>query len=192
MLRDYEDGLAIAPSDYTVKDAIGEWLRYGLSSRDQQTVETCTHLCRSHVVPALGARKLRDLSAEDVDRWLAAKAQTLSTRTLQGLHSCLNRADGRAMARDKVKRNVMALCSVPQGRRYQDPEVASDTRAASVLHRRPPCPARHAGARSRARRRPLVGARLAFAPADWRERPAARERSCAGRVGGASGPSGPP
>lgn len=165
MLRDYEDGLAIAPSDYTVKDAIGEWLRYGLSSRDQQTVETCTHLCRSHVVSAFGAWKLRDLSAEDVDRWLAAKAQTLSTRTLQGLHSCLNRAGKRAMARDKVKRNMVALCSVPQG---------------------------HAGTRSRTRRRPLAGARLAFAPADRRERPAARERSCAGRVGGASGPSGPP
>ena len=38
VLRDYEDGPAIAPSDYTVKDAIGEWLRYGFSSRGQQTV----------------------------------------------------------------------------------------------------------------------------------------------------------
>lgn len=38
VLRDYEDGPAIAPSDYTVKDAIGEWLLYGFSSRDQQTV----------------------------------------------------------------------------------------------------------------------------------------------------------
>ena len=37
-LRDYEDGPAIAPSDYTVKDAIGEWLRYGFSSRGRQTV----------------------------------------------------------------------------------------------------------------------------------------------------------
>jgi integrase len=133
VLRDYEDGLAIAPSDYTVKDAVEEWLRYGLSSRDQQTVETCTHLCRSHIVPALGARKLRDLSAEDVDRWLAAKAQTLSTRTLQGLHSCLNRAVKRAMARDKVKRNVVALCSVPQGRGGRPSKSLTLTQAEAVL-----------------------------------------------------------
>jgi hypothetical protein len=26
VLRDYEDGLVILPSGYTVKDAIGEWL----------------------------------------------------------------------------------------------------------------------------------------------------------------------
>jgi len=50
-----------------------------------------------------------------VDRWLAGKAETLSTRTLQGLHACLNRAVKRAMARDKVKRNVVTLCSVPKG-----------------------------------------------------------------------------
>jgi hypothetical protein len=29
---DYEDGLAIAPSGHRVKDAIGEWLRYGLTA----------------------------------------------------------------------------------------------------------------------------------------------------------------
>jgi hypothetical protein len=32
-----------------------------------------------------------------------------------GLHSMLNRAITRAMARDKVKRNVVTLCSVPTG-----------------------------------------------------------------------------
>ncbi len=52
-------------------------------------------------IPPLGARKLRDLSAEDVDRWLAAKAKTLSTRTLQSIHSCLNRSVKRVMARER-------------------------------------------------------------------------------------------
>jgi hypothetical protein len=70
---------------------------------------------QKHVIPSLGARKLRDLSAEDIDRRLAAKATTLSTRSLQAFHSCLNRAVKRAMAWDKVERNVVALCSVPQG-----------------------------------------------------------------------------
>ncbi|GAA4578648.1 hypothetical protein GCM10023176_54980 [Micromonospora coerulea] len=57
-----------------------------------------------------------DLTATDVDRWLMGKAQHLSTRTLRLLHSLLNRAVNRAMARDKVKRNVVALCAVPNGR----------------------------------------------------------------------------
>ena len=59
--------------------------------------------------------KLRDLSADDVDKWLAEKAQILSTRTLQEVRSVLKHAITRAQARDKVKRNVVLLCEVPQG-----------------------------------------------------------------------------
>ncbi|MEU3222545.1 tyrosine-type recombinase/integrase [Streptomyces sp. NPDC006976] len=116
VLRDFEDGLAIAPTGYTVRDAVTDWLAYGLSGRDKSTVETNTILCNTHVIPALGARKLRDLSADDVDRWLAEKSKLLSTRSLEAIRSCLNRAVKRAMARDKVKRNVVELCSVPAGR----------------------------------------------------------------------------
>lgn len=63
----------------------------------------------------LGARKLRDLSADDVDRWLSDKAQSLSTRSLRETRSVLKRAVTRAQARDKVKRNVVLLCEVPKG-----------------------------------------------------------------------------
>jgi integrase len=133
VLRDYEDGLAIAPADYTVERAVNDWLSYGLNGRDPATVKTCTILCRTHIIPALGARKLRDLSAEDVDKWLAAKAKTLSTRTLQGLHGCLNRAIKRAMARDKVKRNVVALCSVPKGKEGRPSKALTFAQAEAVL-----------------------------------------------------------
>jgi hypothetical protein len=115
VLRDYEDGLAIAPTGYTVREAVNDWLAYGLAGRDDKTVTTASGLCRHHVIPSLGTRKLRDLNAEDADKWLDQKAKTLSTRTLQGLHSCLNRAVKRAMARNKVKRNVVELCAVPKG-----------------------------------------------------------------------------
>ncbi|WP_309049176.1 site-specific integrase [Streptomyces sp.] len=133
VLRDHEDGLAIAPTGYTVADAVNDWLAYGLAGRDQRTVENCTNLSRKHVIPGLGARKLRDLSAEDVDRWLVTKAQTLSTRSLQAVHSCLNRAVKRAMARDKVKRNVVELCSVPQGQPGRPSKALSFAQAEAVL-----------------------------------------------------------
>ncbi|QUW92702.1 site-specific integrase [Streptomyces sp. V17-9] len=133
VLRDHEDGLAIAPTGYTIADAVNDWLAYGLAGRDQRTVENCTNLSRKHVIPGLGARKLRDLSAEDVDRWLAAKARTLSTRSLQAVHSCLNRAVKRAMARDKVKRNVVELCSVPQGQPGRPSKALTFAQAEAVL-----------------------------------------------------------
>ncbi|MBV9143448.1 MAG: site-specific integrase [Pseudonocardiales bacterium] len=133
VLRDHNDGLAIAPTGYTVAHAMTEWLAYGLSGRDQSTLTTCTILSTTHIIPALGARKLRDLSAEDVETWLADKATILSTRTLQSLRSCLNRAINRAMARDKVKRNVVALCSVPKGQPGRPSKALTLTQAENVL-----------------------------------------------------------
>ncbi len=133
VLRDYEDGLAIAPEGYTVAQALSDWLAHGLNGRDRGTIITCTILCQTHIIPALGARKLRDLRAEDIDKWLAVKAKTLSTATLMRLHSCLNRAIGRAMARDNVRRNVVALCSVPQGQPGRPSKALTMVQAEAIL-----------------------------------------------------------
>jgi integrase len=115
VLRDHEDGLAIAPTSYTVADAVTDWLAYGLGGQSTATRAKYRSLATEHVISSLGARKLRDLTAEDVDKWLANKAATLSTSTLGNLHSILNRSVSRAMARDKVKRNVVPLCTIPKG-----------------------------------------------------------------------------
>jgi integrase len=115
VLRDHEDGLAIAPEGYTVGDAVSEWLQFGVHRGGASTLANYERICRLHILPKLGARKLRDLSAEEVDRWLAQLARFVSTRTLRLAHGCLNRAVSRAMARDKVKRNVVPLASVPKG-----------------------------------------------------------------------------
>jgi integrase len=133
VLRDHEDGLAIAPGDYTVAAAVTDWLAHGLNGRDRGTVTTCTILCQTHIIPALGARKLRDLAADDVDRWLAAKARTLSTATLMRLHSCLNRSINRAMARDQVRRNVVSLCSVPKGQPGRASKALTMAQAEAIL-----------------------------------------------------------
>jgi hypothetical protein len=68
VLRDHEDGLAIAPHGYTVAEAVEDWLAYALTGRAESTIEKYGYLCRGHVIPDLGARKLRELSATDVDR----------------------------------------------------------------------------------------------------------------------------
>jgi hypothetical protein len=96
VIRDHEDGLAVAPNNLTVAHVVNDWLTYGLGGRSRATVAKCNHLCRIHVIPALGARKLRELSAADVDRWLAERAKVLSTRSLQEVYQCINRAINRA------------------------------------------------------------------------------------------------
>lgn len=133
ILRDYEDGLAISPHDYTVARAVNDWLSYGLNGRDPQTVTTVTILANTHVIPDLGARKLRELSADDVDKWLAEKAKTLSTRTLRDIRSVLRRAIARAQARDKVKRNVVLLCDIPTGQPGRPSKALTFDQAEAIL-----------------------------------------------------------
>jgi len=99
-----------------VTETVRDWLAYGLADRSAATVANYTTIAEVRIIGSLGRRKLRELSAEDVDRWLRAQAREVSTRTLRLMHSILNRAVTRAMARDKVKRNVVALCAVPTGR----------------------------------------------------------------------------
>ncbi|MFI7586269.1 tyrosine recombinase XerC [Spongisporangium articulatum] len=133
VLRDLDDGLAIAPTDYTVEQAVRDWLTYGLNGRDANTVAKYRSLSETHVIPNLGARRLRDLSAEDVDKWLASKTTELSTRSLQEIRACLNRSVRRAMARDKVKRNVVELCSVPEGKPGRPSKALTLAQAEAVL-----------------------------------------------------------
>jgi integrase len=88
---------------------------------------------KNHVLPAIGARKLRDLSVEDVDGWLASKRDVLGTRSLKIVHSILNRSVKNAMRRDKVKRNVVDLCDAPEGRAGRPSKALTLNQAESVL-----------------------------------------------------------
>jgi hypothetical protein len=44
IIREYEDGLVIGGHEYTVTDAVRDWLAFGLSGRDRVTVTKCTML----------------------------------------------------------------------------------------------------------------------------------------------------
>jgi integrase len=134
MLRDLDDGMSIAPSHYTVAEAVRYWLEFGLSSRSERTVENYRFLAEGHIIPAIGSRQLKDLSVDDVDRWLAREAKNLSTRTLRLLHSILNRSVKRAQVREKVKRNVVMLCEVPTGREGRPSKSLTLDQAEAVLN----------------------------------------------------------
>lgn len=122
-----------AASDYTVADAIEAWMTYGLAGRSQATAEDYRHMINNHILPLLGKKKLRDLSAVHVDEWLADRAAVLSTRSLRMLHSLLNRAVRHAQARDKVMRNVVELCDVPVGRPGRPSKSLTIEQAEAIL-----------------------------------------------------------
>ncbi|KFU82287.1 hypothetical protein BB31_04840 [Amycolatopsis lurida NRRL 2430] len=79
-IRDLDDGLPTGAAKYTVGEAVTNWLAFGLAGRDPETVKNYRNLAAIHIIPNLGKRKLRELSAEDVDEWLADLATKVSTR----------------------------------------------------------------------------------------------------------------
>lgn len=120
ILRERDDGVILAPgTGYTVAHAVGDWLAsYAGSGRATNTLRTARVLVDNHLLPDLGARKLVELTADEVDSWLAAKSATMVTSTLRTLMSILRRAITRAQARDRVKRNVVLLCDCPVGKSH--------------------------------------------------------------------------
>jgi integrase len=96
----------------------------------------------THIIPALGKRKLRELTVEDVEKLLSDKSPILSTRSLRIIHSILSRAVKRAQVRDKIRRNIVLLCDVPEGRAGRPSKSLTLLQAEAVLKAADQGPAR--------------------------------------------------
>ncbi|MGH3634986.1 MAG: hypothetical protein ACRDTS_13055 [Mycobacterium sp.] len=86
--RDLADTTCVASRD-TVKDLLEDFLERGLPAtvKAESTRQWYRRLVETHLIPGLGARKLKDLSADHVDVFLHAKAAAgLSRSTLGHLH----------------------------------------------------------------------------------------------------------
>jgi integrase len=131
--RDYDDGLTASAGGYTVGDAVAYWLSYGLAGRGASTVGMYRIYAETHIIPALGRRKLRELTVEDIEKFYADKSEVLSTRSLRILQSILSRAVKKAQARDKIRRNIVLLAEVPEGRAGRPSKSLTPRQAEAVL-----------------------------------------------------------
>ncbi|MCL2090268.1 MAG: site-specific integrase [Micrococcales bacterium] len=132
-VRQYEAGLSPGADRYTVSEAVEDWLAHGQTGTAPKTLEENQYLYRLHIAPHLGGRRLKDLRATEVDRWLASLTGNLSTIRLKHLHSALNRSVNRAMARGLVERNVVALCRPPKGRPGRPSKSLTVEQSAAIL-----------------------------------------------------------
>jgi hypothetical protein len=62
LVRDAEDGFEPVAADMTVRQAVEDWLTFWLGRQGPSTVEKCRLLVGKHILPALGAPKLRALT----------------------------------------------------------------------------------------------------------------------------------
>jgi integrase len=111
-----EAGAAPADQRMTVGECLDYWLAHlPPSVRSVNTVDNLEWAV-GHLKPALGKRRLRDLSPDDVDNMLRERAAAgLSRSSLARIHNALTRSLRNAERRGKVARNVATLVDVPAG-----------------------------------------------------------------------------
>ena len=102
-------------ANYTVRQAAREWLANGLGGRTAKTVKKNENVLEP-ILKVIGARKLRELTANDVRQALSAMAAGYSSAAVNMGHLALKRAIRHAEANDVVNRNVATLVDTPKGR----------------------------------------------------------------------------
>src|SRR5215467_4094999 len=117
---------------YTVRQAAQDWLATGLDGRSAKTVTKNQNVLEP-ILTVIGARKLRELTAADVRRALAAMAAGYSTAAVSMGHLALKRAIRHAEAGDLVARNVAALTDTPKGQHGRPSKSLTLEQAAAVI-----------------------------------------------------------
>jgi integrase len=107
-LVDRNDGLVFDAGNLTLEQYINSWLEDSVRhSVKPATYESYTQLVRNHITPALGGKKLKDLTPDHVRRFRSFELEKgLSTRTAQYLLFLLRKALQQAVENGLLPRNV--------------------------------------------------------------------------------------
>jgi integrase len=117
---------------YTVRQAAEDWLAHGLAGRSPKTITKNQNVLEP-ILAVIGARKLRDLSADDVRQALADMSAKYSTAAVSMGHLALKRAIRHAEASDLVARNVAALADTPKGQQGRPSRSLTLDQALAVM-----------------------------------------------------------
>jgi integrase len=131
-VTELEAGIDTSDS-FTVENAVRDWLARGTKGLSAKTINDYKSLAESNLIPFIGAYKLKELTADNVDDWLEVRSDHLTTRTMQAIHSILRRSIRRAQARDKVVRNVATLVDTPEGKKDGRPSKAMTLNQATTV-----------------------------------------------------------
>ncbi|MFF9896171.1 tyrosine-type recombinase/integrase [Streptomyces longispororuber] len=124
---------AKAPANYTVAQAVNDWIAQGLKGKGDTSIGTYRSLANNHVIPQLGKGRLRDLEADDVDEWLEDRAEVLATQSLRMVLAILRRSITHAQKRGRATQNVAELVELPDGQAGRPSKSLSLQQGEAVL-----------------------------------------------------------
>ncbi|MBM7556831.1 tyrosine-type recombinase/integrase [Halanaerobacter jeridensis] len=112
----------IEDTEETVGSYLKEWLRNYKHNLAPSTYESYDIIINSHLIPALGQKKLSELGPQDIERYQAQKLSSgrkdgkqggLSTRTVQYHHRVLSKALKKAEKYNLIRENPAKLVQAP-------------------------------------------------------------------------------
>jgi hypothetical protein len=68
LLREREEGATASATNYTVADAVREWLDFGLAGRSADTIANYRNIAEGHIIKPLGAKRLKGTRTAPVRR----------------------------------------------------------------------------------------------------------------------------
>jgi integrase len=128
---DLDSGVRARPN-YTLRHAAEDWLREGLDGRSAKTIKKNENVL-APILAAIGARRLRELTAADVQKALTTMAGRYSTAAVAMGHNALTRVIRHAEARDLVRRNVATLVDTPKGQAGRPSKSLTLEQASALL-----------------------------------------------------------
>jgi integrase len=126
-----DSGVRTTPN-YTVRRTAGDWLAEGLVGRSPKTIKKNENVL-APILASIGGRKLRELTAGDVQQALAVMAEKYSSAAVTMGHNALTRAIRHAEARDRVGRNVATLVDTPKGQTGRPSKSLTFEQASALL-----------------------------------------------------------
>jgi integrase len=123
-----QDRLKALHADLDAED----WLTGGLNGRSAKTIKKNENVL-APILAAIGARRLRELTADDVHQALTAMALRYSSAAVAMGHNALTRVIRHAEARDFVGRNVAVLVDTPRGQAGRPSKSLSLDQASALL-----------------------------------------------------------
>src|SRR3954452_15559666 len=121
-LEEAQKAAAAGLSAYAPRTLVADfslyWVKHGIPAAAQSpnSIANIEWAVNSHIVPRIGQRRLRELTADDVDKLMRGMANAgYSKHTMVRVHGELARILRFAERRGKVMRNVATLVDVPAG-----------------------------------------------------------------------------
>jgi len=126
--EEVEKGLSPDHAKTTIGDWLEQWLRDAApASARPRTLLAYASVVRTHLVPALGHKRLRALSPDDISDYMNRKtAAGLKPRTVTNHHIVLRRALEIATRYGYVEKNVARLVSPPRADRFESTPLTPD------------------------------------------------------------------